>query len=837
MTHSVAQTLHGYERGHRLLAASTELSESERALLDRLSDLSGYVPRDFSFEHYHTGFPCGRYYAFAKTWLEPRAERGGTVTTHTLLLPLDLLRTSRDPWLFGAFHTRLESLTELESFRRELPWDPPQVGELSLSERSRSAAYLLFGQPQRPILWVEDRRPEDIARTLWGALWPSARVKLSFCTLALQARFHEGRVFDFLGVPRAAVDEFHGLLALPTWIDSGQIRAGGKPRRSLSRSPEWLEKLFGDPVEKLWRVVAEFEESCGRELDAGEAGTLLRYHELTTEAESSLTAARTRADLLSRLDPGGSSQWWKAVLASLLALQAAADNSENPFWDVIDFASRRQLHKLIAVDADFREHVLATLETQLQRRVTDYAAVPKTLPVLLERLSPLLGADRALASVRRGLEAISDPLTRKHRSREIIEEAELRRDVDLAAAALATVPAAERFQLWEVVNSGRAKWLGQMAEKLGDVRLSFEAALVTGSPTSAMAAATALWLKRAEPEQLLSELVERCTPQEQFDWALETDSSRLADLTSRIARATRGSRGWQELAGLLSLRPNGARAFLAMIRDRSRYELRQLFLSYEALRTLIREFQPASTEGDAFWRTFEVLIEASDDTEQLLPVTHERILAAPPRLGARLVGAPLGPSLLRALVDGGIEVAEAASRLGSRPFAEWLAEVRGLRFQHRKRAQYAIVPFAAVARLMVADMPPAKQLYAAIAHLLDAGLDEADGASLDEATDDLVLALESDELMELLAVPVVRSVRRTRSRRGHLLLRRCFERYRVKNGWWSIRWFRELWLERAWPAEDLARCFGTNEGLRHELRQLFEETEPGRRLWREGGSP
>ena len=84
----VAQALHGYQRGHELLATSRRLSrDGERALLG-LSDLSGSAARTRGFESYIAGYPVPgeRLYAFARTWLATGGARPGSVWTHTLLL-------------------------------------------------------------------------------------------------------------------------------------------------------------------------------------------------------------------------------------------------------------------------------------------------------------------------------------------------------------------------------------------------------------------------------------------------------------------------------------------------------------------------------------------------------------------------------------------------------------------------------------------------------------------------------------------------------------------------------------------------------------------------------
>ncbi|HSP81449.1 MAG TPA: hypothetical protein VLQ93_23225, partial [Myxococcaceae bacterium] len=116
---TVLQTLHGYDQGHRLLVESRggQLDAREHSLLERLSDLSGYLPTGVSFDRYHTGFPCGRYYALACTWPDPAATRAGTVLTHTLLLPLAEAASLEDLWGLTLLHRRPHGAKDLEPYR------------------------------------------------------------------------------------------------------------------------------------------------------------------------------------------------------------------------------------------------------------------------------------------------------------------------------------------------------------------------------------------------------------------------------------------------------------------------------------------------------------------------------------------------------------------------------------------------------------------------------------------------------------------------------------------------------------------------------------------------
>ena len=88
---TIEQTLHGYNKGHGLLASSFPMKPTEdSSLMAYLSDWTGY--RDESEEDsYMTFYPLeqGKKYAFAKTWYASEMERPGCVWTHTLIVDLD----------------------------------------------------------------------------------------------------------------------------------------------------------------------------------------------------------------------------------------------------------------------------------------------------------------------------------------------------------------------------------------------------------------------------------------------------------------------------------------------------------------------------------------------------------------------------------------------------------------------------------------------------------------------------------------------------------------------------------------------------------------------------
>lgn len=86
----IEQTLHGYNKGHGLLASSFPVKPNDdSSLMSVLSDWTGYRD-ELGEDSYMTFYPLsnGEKYAFAKTWYAEEMERPGCVWTHTLIVDL-----------------------------------------------------------------------------------------------------------------------------------------------------------------------------------------------------------------------------------------------------------------------------------------------------------------------------------------------------------------------------------------------------------------------------------------------------------------------------------------------------------------------------------------------------------------------------------------------------------------------------------------------------------------------------------------------------------------------------------------------------------------------------
>src|SRR4029078_193612 len=92
----------------------------------RLSDLSGSLSANLSFDSYLTVYPLpsGEYFAVARTWPDPGAPRAGCVLTHTLLVPEAEWRRLDAPWLLDRLLVRpkVEALDKYKTFAALPKW-------------------------------------------------------------------------------------------------------------------------------------------------------------------------------------------------------------------------------------------------------------------------------------------------------------------------------------------------------------------------------------------------------------------------------------------------------------------------------------------------------------------------------------------------------------------------------------------------------------------------------------------------------------------------------------------------------------------------------------------
>lgn len=182
---TVQQAVHGYRKGHQLLASSAPLHDDLAVLLANLSDSASRARS--SDGPYLTGY--GRadgVYVLARTWPVVGAERPNTVITRSLIIPAKTVGKVDVGFLEGL-------LTEPDPAFRDLepvPVSPMKPERLSLSRVDAGVAASFYLRP-RPIGGLDAAGRERVALAIWSQLWTPARQEFWFCTVPDTQRFED----------------------------------------------------------------------------------------------------------------------------------------------------------------------------------------------------------------------------------------------------------------------------------------------------------------------------------------------------------------------------------------------------------------------------------------------------------------------------------------------------------------------------------------------------------------------------------------------------------------------------------------------------------------------
>jgi hypothetical protein len=539
----IAQTLHGYAQGHRLLASGGDIDARELAELDKLSDLSGHLPADARFNAYHTAFPCGRYHAYACTWPDADAPRRGTVLTHTLLIPGESWCTSQDALAWTTLHRRPSDRADLTEYSRDLailaPTMPPPRPD---PDRLAALLGLLLGQLERPVLWISAEPPFDLMRALWPWLWPEVRASWSFCTYALQPRRVGRRIFDFMGMPPAAIGSFHGFAGAAGWWREGVVRA---------KDPPWVADLAARGPAAVHVILTRSRDAdLAAPTHTGLFRTVQRYWELEDGASERLTAARARLDLLARAWPEISAEH-PAVVAAIehvVALQVAAPLDPRPFWELHHLLGHKLVEPHVHGESELGRRILSCVREQVPARLLrvqdlaldDFrelyeAAAPRPRAAIRDGVALALESSEA-DSIALGptLMKIADALA----------DDDLRRTTLRAMASSALIGwFTNRMRSAELdtrVELGQQ--LAALALERADPELAARPWVAIGEPRRALDAAVSI--VESHPEHLTSfESLLRGVPDEtSLEWCVASTSETLAALAVGLASEILASR-------------------------------------------------------------------------------------------------------------------------------------------------------------------------------------------------------------------------------------------------------------------------------------------------------
>jgi hypothetical protein len=211
----VHQLLHGYQDGHRLLAASTRLPDDVTMEVQRLSDASG-SPLTQAFSTYITGYPLPTMAAFAiaRTWAARNAPRPGCVWTHTLLFSFsDLAQIPPDAILANLFKEPQIGKGSLDYYKSPLSLQISRSDQILGSAKNNAAMWEAIYYTPTASIAVEASQPQDVETAvlgLWLMQWPGLRRNFRFCTGALRPRKTGQTPFDLQAIPREASSRFSG---------------------------------------------------------------------------------------------------------------------------------------------------------------------------------------------------------------------------------------------------------------------------------------------------------------------------------------------------------------------------------------------------------------------------------------------------------------------------------------------------------------------------------------------------------------------------------------------------------------------------------------------------
>ena len=200
--------MHGYQNGHQLLAASTNLSLTVKRTLLFQSDLTGSI--EPGFESYITGYPIkeSNHYVLARTWYAPEMERPGCVWTHSLLLDLADIGKLPDLSILNSLFKK-PKLNSFDSYNSEFVFDAVKIALASIKNKSEINANMgvimeaLYQSPNKTCLIPQNSSQtlENEILKIWSEQWPRLRRNFTFCTGALNLKVLEGEEYDLQIIP------------------------------------------------------------------------------------------------------------------------------------------------------------------------------------------------------------------------------------------------------------------------------------------------------------------------------------------------------------------------------------------------------------------------------------------------------------------------------------------------------------------------------------------------------------------------------------------------------------------------------------------------------------
>lgn len=357
--------IHGYRKGHQLLASSFALPKEDQAVVDRLSDVAGPLRPKEQFKPYLSAYPLpsGTYYVIARTWQDLTVPRAGCVRTKSVLIDAQtwFLRPPLTAILRLLDSSELPNETEAvrTELKEQLEERLPPATNFSGSELLEA----LFLEDPKPVVVFEAPEPELIALRLLTALWPDIRRRFALSTFALSPRKIGGRDLDLVFAPSNAKAKFS---------DWAGRRVDG--RSSQINRHRWTEaivrRVFEEPMPRL---LSDREIDLLGDRDADSTAALriaLLWDELLDKLDRSPTAALGLLDIANSGMVSNSAAMKSLEPRLAKAMHNAAGNlSLNDAWDFVGAIAR----KMQGYDMPAGRIAVEQLATSLAERAPDGA--------------------------------------------------------------------------------------------------------------------------------------------------------------------------------------------------------------------------------------------------------------------------------------------------------------------------------------------------------------------------------------------------------------------------------------------------------------------------------
>ncbi len=849
-----AQTLHGYARGHHLLARGGDIHESELHEIDRLSDLSGYLPADAQFDAYHTGFPCGRYYALACTWPDKNAPRRGTVLTHTLLIPRAQWCEDADAFRWLAAHRRPIDSGELLPYQAAVQ-EPQTLASNSdpkleiREEELRALLWLWFAQSARPLLWVEDPPPLRVVRALWPYLWTEARRSFAFCTFALQARSQQGRVFDFLGTPPVAVGAFHKFGASPAWWLHERLR------RPLSQGA-WLDDLLVRGPEAVTSVIKNLrEEGLGPPGNAGLFRAAQRYLELDEGARVRLPAARARLDMLARVWPDLGEKHPAVIdaIERLLKHQKAAPLEPKPLWDLRYLLSQAFVQEHLSKGGQVHDKLVACVEQEVVVRMQMAGAAIYPEFGELYRQAP---EPAQLAIIAGMITSFSNASVEELKGCESLLDLALQmQDERLESALFRSLPL-DLLLEWlarQAANKSvfSTAWRERIVLHAFDrmaPKLAFAA--WPENPRQGLIAAASVVDRHPNTRPEFEALLRSQEPSEQLEWCLACTNSSLYELAvgvgAELVQATKPD--VMELAARCDQRPLGPAIFVKVCAWALDSELKAVFEEFPSLaRGLVRHSLGTESTYSSPSAAALRLIPAGILWEHTLLDELSVRVPLPSIVGA------LGKRLLSDVVAGELVPSEAAEWLEQSHMAAWISQAHDWELEVSMRQGSAQEGLRRMCQTVMSLQRPTPGAVRPLLVLLQRSTRDTLSRDLEPLLDVLARLDPGEPVGVLVRAELLGALRYTRFTGAWRLVERCFYPAYCAAGtdrsaferitWWRLyspdrqrywrNWLVETWVSEDWPRDAFVRCLNGDHKLARRVFKRAKKKSSTTRHWLE----